>query len=62
MDGRKVAIKKISKAFDHMTDCKRTLREIHILRHFEHENVRAGGETRGRGVCARGQGPGAWAE
>jgi serine/threonine protein kinase len=39
VDGRKVAIKKISKAFDHLTDCKRTLREINILRHFDHENV-----------------------
>jgi serine/threonine protein kinase len=36
---RKVAIKKISKAFEHLTDCKRTLREINILRHFDHENI-----------------------
>lgn len=35
----KVAIKKITKAFDHLTDTKRTLREIKILRHFSHENV-----------------------
>eukprot|EP00307_Rebecca_sp_RCC1486_P009513 CAMPEP_0119406022 /NCGR_PEP_ID=MMETSP1335-20130426/511_1 /TAXON_ID=259385 /ORGANISM="Chrysoculter rhomboideus, Strain RCC1486" /LENGTH=405 /DNA_ID=CAMNT_0007430079 /DNA_START=60 /DNA_END=1273 /DNA_ORIENTATION=+ len=35
----KVAIKKITKAFDHLTDTKRTLREIKILRHFQHENV-----------------------
>eukprot|EP01135_Chromosphaera_perkinsii_P001291 Nk52_evm18s164 gene=Nk52_evmTU18s164 len=36
---RKVAIKKIAKAFDHLTDSKRTLREIKLLRHFRHENV-----------------------
>eukprot|EP00163_Fabomonas_tropica_P015166 TRINITY_DN2770_c0_g1_i2.p1 TRINITY_DN2770_c0_g1~~TRINITY_DN2770_c0_g1_i2.p1 ORF type:complete len:369 (+),score=75.72 TRINITY_DN2770_c0_g1_i2:386-1492(+) len=35
----KVAIKKISKAFDHLTDAKRTLREIKLLRHFNHENI-----------------------
>lgn len=37
--GEKVAIKKINKAFEHLTDTKRTLREIKILRHFNHENV-----------------------
>mmetsp|Transcript_24108 Transcript_24108/g.52601 ORF Transcript_24108/g.52601 Transcript_24108/m.52601 type:complete len:460 (+) Transcript_24108:190-1569(+) len=37
--GEKVAIKKINKAFDHLTDTKRTLREIKILRHFCHENI-----------------------
>ena len=37
--GEKVAIKKINRAFDHLTDTKRTLREIRILRHFTHENV-----------------------
>ena len=37
--GEKVAIKKINKAFDHVTDTKRTLREIKILRHFNHENI-----------------------
>ena len=37
--GEKVAIKKINKAFVHLTDTKRTLREIKILRHFNHENV-----------------------
>ena len=37
--GEKVAIKKINKAFDHLTDTKRTLREVKILRHFNHENV-----------------------
>ena len=37
--GEKVAIKKINKAFEHLTDTKRTLREVKILRHFNHENV-----------------------
>ena len=37
--GEKVAIKKINKAFEHLTDTKRTLREIKILLHFQHENV-----------------------
>jgi serine/threonine protein kinase len=39
MTGEKVAIKKISKAFEHLKDTKRTLREIKLLRHFHHENV-----------------------
>eukprot|EP00967_Tisochrysis_lutea_P070237 scaffold92576_cov30-Tisochrysis_lutea.AAC.3 len=34
-----VAIKKIPKAFEDTTDCKRLLREIKILRHFKHANV-----------------------
>jgi serine/threonine protein kinase len=38
--GEIVAIKKLSKVFDHLVDCKRTLREIRLLRHFHHENVR----------------------
>lgn len=36
----KVAIKKIMYAFDHIIEAKRTLREIKLLRHFDHENVR----------------------
>eukprot|EP00128_Syssomonas_multiformis_P009815 Colp12_sorted_trinity150504_noHs@3136 len=36
---KRVAIKKISKAFEHLTDSKRTLREIKLLRHFNHENI-----------------------
>lgn len=36
---RKVAIKKIPKAFDDLIDAKRILREIKLLRHFQHENV-----------------------
>lgn len=35
-----IAIKKIGKAFDNKVDAKRTLREIKLLRHLEHENVR----------------------
>lgn len=37
--GRKVAIKKITKAFDVITIAKRTYRELKILRHFRHENI-----------------------
>ena len=37
--GEKVAIKKVSKAFDDLVDAKRILREIKLLRHFDHENV-----------------------
>ncbi|KAL6506331.1 Mitogen-activated protein kinase 1 [Orobanche gracilis] len=35
-----VAIKKIANAFDNYTDAKRTLREIKLLRHLDHENRR----------------------
>jgi hypothetical protein len=34
-----VAIKKISNAFENRIDAKRTLREIKLLRHMDHENV-----------------------
>lgn len=34
-----VAIKKIGNAFDNIIDAKRTLREIKLLRHMEHENI-----------------------
>lgn len=34
-----VAIKKIANAFDNHMDAKRTLREIKLLRHMDHENV-----------------------
>jgi len=37
--GEKVAIKKVSKAFDDLVDAKRILREIKLLRHFDHENI-----------------------
>lgn len=35
-----VAIKKIGNAFDNRIDAKRTLREIKLLRHMDHDNVR----------------------
>jgi len=37
--GSKVAIKKIPKAFNDLTDAKRILREIKLMRHFDHENI-----------------------
>lgn len=39
--GEQVAIKKIANAFDNKIDAKRTLREIKLLRHMDHENVSA---------------------
>ncbi|KAJ1460794.1 kinase-like domain-containing protein [Pelagophyceae sp. CCMP2097] len=35
----KVAIKKIPRAFDDLVDAKRILREIRLLRQFDHENI-----------------------
>jgi len=35
----KVAIKKITNAFDDLVDAKRILREIKLLHHFDHENI-----------------------
>jgi len=40
-----VAIKKVGNAFDNHIDAKRTLREIKLLRHMDHENVRMLHET-----------------
>lgn len=37
--GEKVAIKKIGNAFENLTDSRRTLREIRLLRHLKHENI-----------------------
>lgn len=34
-----VAVKKIPGAFDDLVDAKRIVREIRLLRHFDHENV-----------------------
>jgi len=34
-----VAVKKVSNAFEDATDCKRMLREMRLLQHFQHENV-----------------------
>lgn len=39
LTGEKVAIKKIAGVADNVTDCKRTLREMRLLRHFNDENV-----------------------
>lgn len=36
---QEVAIKKIGNAFDNQIDAKRTLREIKLLRHMDHDNV-----------------------
>jgi len=36
-----VAVKKITNAFEDAIDCKRMLREMRLLRHFNHENVLA---------------------
>lgn len=38
-NGEMVAIKKIPNVIDTDLDCKRTLREMRLLRHFQHENV-----------------------
>jgi hypothetical protein len=35
-----VAIKKICNVFDSRVDAKRTFRELRLLRHLDHENVR----------------------
>jgi len=35
----KVAVKKITKAFDDLVDGKRILREVRLLRHFDHDNI-----------------------
>jgi len=37
--GEKVAVKKIEGVFEHITITKRTLRELRILRHLQHENL-----------------------
>lgn len=37
--GDLVAIKKIRQAFEHETECKRSLREMRLLQHFHHENI-----------------------
>ncbi|XP_021172405.2 mitogen-activated protein kinase 7 [Fundulus heteroclitus] len=38
-NGQQVAIKKISNAFEMVTNAKRTLRELKILKHFKHDNI-----------------------
>lgn len=39
VSGGKVAIKKVPKAFEDVTDSKRILREVMLLRHLRHENI-----------------------
>ncbi|EHB09834.1 Mitogen-activated protein kinase 7 [Heterocephalus glaber] len=39
LTGQQVAIKKIPNAFDVVTNAKRTLRELKILKHFKHDNI-----------------------
>lgn len=39
LTGQQVAIKKISNAFEVVTNAKRTLRELKILKHFKHDNI-----------------------
>jgi mitogen-activated protein kinase 1/3 len=39
VSGEKIAIKKIGNAFENLTDARRTLREIKLLRHLRHENI-----------------------
>ena len=46
----KVAIKKVPRAFDDLIDAKRILREIKLLRHFDHENVSVTVASRGRAI------------
>ena len=38
--GNKVAIKKVTRAFEDPVDAKRILREIKLMKQFTHENVR----------------------
>lgn len=38
--GQKVAIKKVLNAFSDVLDAKRILREVKLMKHFTHENVR----------------------
>jgi serine/threonine protein kinase len=37
--GEKFAVKKVQNAFDDLIDAKRILREIRLLRHFNHDNI-----------------------
>jgi mitogen-activated protein kinase 1/3 len=39
VSGSKVAIKKVSKAFEDLIDAKRVVRETKVLQHFNHENI-----------------------
>ena len=37
---KKVAIKKVTNSFANLVDAKRILRNIKLMRHFNHQNVR----------------------
>merc|ERR1719355_551709 len=39
LTGKKVAIKKVANAFEDMIDAKRMLREVRLMRQFNHPNV-----------------------
>jgi len=39
LTGKKVAIKKVANAFEDMVDAKRMLREVRLMRQFNHPNV-----------------------
>ena len=39
-NGNKVAVKKNKGVFDHITDARRILREIKLLMHFDHQDVK----------------------
>eukprot|EP00823_Brevimastigomonas_motovehiculus_P002709 TRINITY_DN162_c0_g1_i1.p1 TRINITY_DN162_c0_g1~~TRINITY_DN162_c0_g1_i1.p1 ORF type:complete len:604 (-),score=216.54 TRINITY_DN162_c0_g1_i1:371-2182(-) len=39
VNDKKLAIKKIPKAFEDLVDAKRIVREVKMLRHFRHENI-----------------------
>lgn len=39
MTGKKIAIKKVANAFEDMVDAKRMLREVRLMRQFNHPNV-----------------------
>jgi len=37
--GEHVAVKRINNAFNDMVSCRKALREVRLMRHFEHENI-----------------------
>lgn len=50
--GQKVAIKKVLNAFADTLDAKRILREVKLMKHFNHENVRLS-FTHARAPCTQ---------
>ena len=49
--GLNVAVKKVPRVFNDVLDAKRILREIKLMRHFHHENVRAAPHASGRSLA-----------